>query len=107
MLMNEIGLENDETVLAVAATPTPAPVAKRSLGATMLERHFAMAQRYLKAGNYSHATEMFWMLVDEHSETPQAEAAKAELLTLAEGYERAGKYHMARSMYEQLMEMED
>lgn len=74
---------------------------------TMLERLLAMAQRYRKEGNYRQATEMFWTLIEEHSETPQAEAAKAELLELAGGYERAGNQHMARSMYERLLDMED
>lgn len=74
---------------------------------TMLERLLAMAQRYRKEGNYRQTTELFWMLVEEHSETPQADAAKAELLALAGGYERAGNQHMARSMYERLLDLED
>jgi Tfp pilus assembly protein PilF len=102
-----IELEEDQEMAAIAAAPQQAPVPGRSTGPSMLERHFAMAQRYLKAGNYRQATEMFWTLVDEHGETPQAEAATAQLLKLAEGYERAGKDHMARSMYERLMELED
>lgn len=73
----------------------------------MLERLLAMAQRYCKEGNLRQATEMFWSLVEEHSETPQAAAAKAELLALAEGYERAGNQHMARGMYERLLDLED
>jgi TolA-binding protein len=102
-MLHEIELEEDQELAAVTAAPVP----RRGAGPTMLERHFAMAQRYLKAGNYRQATEMFWTLVDEHGETPQAEAATAELLKMAEGYERAGKEHMARSMYERLMELED
>lgn len=74
---------------------------------TMLERLFAMAQRYRKAGNFRQATEMYWTLVEDHDETPEADAAKAELLAMAEGYERAGNQHMARGMYERLMKMED
>jgi outer membrane protein assembly factor BamD (BamD/ComL family) len=76
-------------------------------GPTMLERLFAMAQRYRKEGNLRQASEMFWTLVDEHSETPQARGAKEELLKLAEGYERTGNQHMARGMYERLMDLED
>lgn len=73
----------------------------------LLERLLAMAQRYRKEGSDRQATEMFWSLVEEHSETPQANAAKAELLALAEGYERAGNQYMARSMYERLLDLED
>ena len=73
----------------------------------MLERLFAMAQRYRKDGNYRQATEMYWTMVSDHADTPQAEQAKEELLTMAEGYERAGNQHMARGMYERLMDLED
>lgn len=74
--------------------------------AAMLERLLAMAQRYRKEGNCREATELFWTLVEDHSQTSQAEAAKAALLELAEGYERAGAQHMARSMYERLLDLE-
>lgn len=73
----------------------------------LLEHLLAMAQHYRKEGNYREATELLWTLVDEHSETPQADAAKAELLAVAEGHERAGNQHMARSMYERLLAKED
>lgn len=72
----------------------------------MLGRLLAMAQRYRKGGNCRQATELFWTLAEEHSETPQADAAKAELLELAEGYGRAGAQRMARSMYERLLDLE-
>ncbi len=81
------------------STPTPTPI-------TMLARLLAMAQRYQKEGQDRQATEMFWMLVDEHADTPQAKAAKEALLALAESYERTGNLHMARSMYERLMDLE-
>jgi lipopolysaccharide biosynthesis regulator YciM len=73
----------------------------------LLEHLFAMAQRYRKEGSLRQATEMYWTLVSDHADTPQAKAAKAELLALADGYERAGNQHMARSMYERLMDLED
>ena len=106
-MLHEIEMEAGPDVAVSTVGPAQVPVPRRCGGLTMLDRHFAMAQRYLKAGNYRQATEMFWTLVDDHDETPQAEAAKTELLTLAEGYERAGKDHMARSMYERLMQLED
>jgi Tfp pilus assembly protein PilF len=102
-----VGLEDEEVVLAIAAASMEVPLYSRSMGATMLERLLAMAHRYLKAGSYRQATEMLWTLVDDHAGTLQAEAAKFELLKLAESYERDGKDHMARSMYERLMELED
>lgn len=78
-----------------------------NMRAKLLARLLVMAQRYRVEGNYRQATDMFWTLVNEHADTPEAEVAKNELLVLAEGYERAGNQHMARSMYEQLMDLED
>ncbi len=72
----------------------------------VLERLLGMAKRYREDGKYLEASELFWKLVEEHAETPQADMAKMELLALAEGYERAGNQHMARSMYERLLDLE-
>jgi hypothetical protein len=86
-------------------------LAPTSAGAGMLQallgRLLVMAQRYRREGNNRQAAEMFWTLVHDHAETPEAETAKAELLALAESHERAGDQHMARSMYERLMDLED
>ncbi|MFZ4580228.1 MAG: hypothetical protein ACOYOB_17740 [Myxococcota bacterium] len=79
--------------------------ANRATVPTMLERLFAMAQRYRKEGNFRQATEMYWTMVSDHAGAPQAEAAKAELLLLAEDYERTGRPHMARGMYQRLMDL--
>ncbi len=93
---------------ASAPLPISVPAAAGSvLRQALLGRLLLMAQRYRKEGNYRQATEMFWTLVHDHPETPEAAAAQAELLALAEGYERAGNQHMARSMYEKLMDLED
>jgi hypothetical protein len=72
----------------------------------VLERLLVMARRYREEGKYFEASELFWALLEEHSDTPQADMAKMELLALAEGYERAGNQHMARSMYERLLDLE-
>ena len=50
---------------------------------------------------------MFWMLAEDYQGTPQADAAKATLLEMAEGYERNNARHMARSMYTRLMRLEN
>lgn len=85
---------------AVAASASPMKQA-------LLTRLVLMAQRYRQQGQMRQATEMFWTLIKDYPETPESEVAKAELLKLAEGHERAGNLHMARGMYEQLMELED
>lgn len=92
---------------AAAAAGTLKTEVSSQIGRELLEHLFAMAQRYRKEGNHREATELFWTLVEDHPGTPQADAAKAELLALAEGHERAGKQHMARSMYERLLDLEN
>ena len=99
--------EFDQIEVTVSTAERTAQPVMRASGPTMLERLFAMAQRYRKDGNFRQASEMYWTMVSDHPDTPQAEAAKAELLLLAEGYERAGNLHMARGMYERLMDLED
>ncbi len=106
-MTNELESVSTDSVSAQTAVSTETVNVKRSTGPTMLERLFAMSLRYRKEGNLRQASEMFWTLVQDHPDTPQAEAAKAELLLLAESYERAGNQHMARGMYERLMDLED
>ncbi|MGQ0708626.1 MAG: hypothetical protein ACT4NV_02645 [Rhodoferax sp.] len=83
-----------------------APSAQEVTNLAMLGRLLALGQRYRQEGNLRQATELFWTLVEEHPQTPQAEAAKLALLELAEGYGRAGAQRMERSMYERLLDIE-
>ncbi len=87
--------------------PPPAVPPVSSMKQALLTRLVLMAQRYRQEGQMRQATEMFWALIKDYPDTPESETAKAELLKLAEGHERAGNLHMARGMYEQLMELED
>ena len=109
-MTNDTGYANSETPQAEffltgdAGTPA-APVS--SMKQLLLTRLVLMAQRYCQEGQMRQATEMFWALIKYYPDTPESETAKAELLKLAEGHERAGNLHMARGMYEQLMELED
>lgn len=90
-----------------AQTSSPSPSGGRALtSATLLDHLLASAQRYHREHNDRQAAELFWTLVEEHPLTAQAETAKAELMLIAEGYERKGKKHTARSMYERLLDLE-
>ena len=109
-MTNAIGYGNSdaqqaEFVLTGDADAPAAPVS--SMKQMLLTRLVLMAQRYRNEGQMRQATEMFWGLIKDYPDTPESEVAKAELLKLAEGHERAGNLHMARGMYEQLMELEE
>jgi len=73
----------------------------------LVGRLLRMAQQYQSEGSIRQATEMFWTLAEDYQGTPQADAAKAALLEMAEGYERDNARHMARSMYTRLMSLKN
>ena len=62
-----------------------------------------MAQRYRSEGNLHQATDIYWTLVDAHTGTRQSDAARAELLGIADEYDQKDDRHMARSIYERLI----
>ncbi|MEK7875839.1 MAG: hypothetical protein AAB325_06605 [Pseudomonadota bacterium] len=82
------------------------PEAGTGANQALLRRLLAMAHRYRSQENLQQATELYWTLAEDYPETPQADEARAVLLELAEGYERDEALHMARSMYERLLEEE-
>ena len=82
------------------------PEAGTGANQALLGRLLAMAHRYRSEENLQQATELYWTLAEDYPGTPQADAARAVLLELAEGYERDEALHMARSMYERLLEEE-
>jgi len=71
----------------------------------LLVRLLAMAHRYRSEGNLGQAVELYWKLAEDYAGTPQADAARAMLLELATSYERDGARHMARSIYERLLDV--
>ena len=82
------------------------PEAGAAANQALLGRLLAMAHRYRSEENLWQATELYWTLAEDYPGTPQADAAKTILLGLADGYER-NERHMARSMYERLLGLED
>ena len=92
------------TVPVVVADPVKPYPASTGL---LLGRLLAMAQRYRVEGSARQATELFWTLAEDHPDTPQAEAAKQALMSMAEDCGRLNSHHMARSIYERLLALED
>ena len=69
----------------------------------LLQRLLVMAREYRAEGDIQSAMDLYWLLAEEHPESPQATAAKEALLMMAEGYERRRAPFMARSIYERLL----
>ena len=69
----------------------------------LLHRLLTMARGYRAEGDVRTATDLYWLLAEEHQETRQAVTAKEVLLEMAAGYERRRAPHTARSIYERLL----
>ncbi|MFH1185912.1 MAG: hypothetical protein V1755_12875 [Chloroflexota bacterium] len=91
---------------ALEADGAGKPEAGAAANQALLGRLLAMAHRYRSEGNLRQATELYWTLAEDYPGTPQADAARAVLLELATSYERKEARHMARSMYERLLDLE-
>ena len=97
-----------EAMTMAAPTSVAEVVKPKPTGASaLLGRLLAMAQRYRVEGSSRQATELFWTLAEDHPDTPQAEAAKQALMSMAEDCGRLNSHHMARSIYERLLALED
>jgi len=91
----------------VAEAEVSAKAEERSpVDQALLGRLLAMAHRYRSEGDLRQATVMYWELAEDYPGTPQSNTARAVLLELATSYERNGARHMARSIYERLLEGE-
>ena len=86
-----------------ATSPAATPAALSGAKLMLLDRIFAMAQRFRSEGKLREAMELYWELAEEQAGTAEADAASAMLLELAAGYERTEAPHMARSIYQRLM----
>lgn len=93
----ENAIESDHHAVAAGA----------AVSHSLVGRLLRMAQQYQSEGNIRQATEMFWALVGDYQGAPEADAAKAALRAIAEGYERNNARHMARSMFLKLMSLEN
>jgi lipopolysaccharide biosynthesis regulator YciM len=67
-----------------------------------LDHLLTMAQCYRSEGKLRQAMDLYWMLLEDHPETTQAQGARSRLLELADVYEQDGLRHQARAIYERL-----
>jgi len=89
---------------ALAPSPTDLPPADdTACGSSLLGRLLKMADGY-RAGNQIHqATEMYFQLVERHSQTPEAAQARERLIAIGDSHERCGELRQARSIFERLL----
>ena len=84
---------------AVVATPQPLPT-----GSPAMDRILSMADHCLREHQFRQAAEMYFdMMGRQEASVAEAEHARRCLMQIAEYYERMGKPHQARGIYEQLL----
>lgn len=104
-LMNESGATapGGRVPAALEADDSVKSEADVAANQVLLERLIAMAHSYRSEGNPRQARELYWALAENHPGTPQADAAREALLEMAASYGRNEARHMARSIYERLL----
>ena len=69
----------------------------------VLVRLMEMADRYRAANEIRQAIEIYFELVEDHEDSPQAKQARRCLMEIAVEYERVGGRRQARGIYERLL----
>jgi hypothetical protein len=49
------------------------------------------------------ALDLYFVIIDRYSETPEADRARLRLMEIARQHEKAGETHQARALYERLL----
>jgi hypothetical protein len=49
------------------------------------------------------ALDLYFVIIDRYSETPEADRARLRLMEIARQHEKAGETHHARALYERLL----
>ena len=99
----DTGVRRRSKPAAAKTGEATSPAAPTGAKLMLLDRLFAMAERFRSEGKLREAMELYWELAEEQAGTAEADAASAMLLELAAGYERTEAPHMARSIYQRLM----
>jgi hypothetical protein len=84
-------------------TLEPATQAPSAVSSRILVRLLSMADSYRESGSIRQAIEIYFELMRDHSESPQAHRAEERLFDVARTYEKAGELRQARGIYEQLL----
>lgn len=84
----------------LARTEEPAAPAQDSF---LLGRLLGMADVYQSNNAIRHALELYLRLIDEAPGSSAAQQARQRILDIATRYEKEGKLHQARALYERLL----
>ena len=90
-----------ETVRTDAKAAGPRPDAEPN--PAVLVCLMAEADRYHAENALHEAMEIYFEMLEDYEDTPQAKQARKRLMEIAADYERAGKPHHARGIYERLV----
>jgi tetratricopeptide (TPR) repeat protein len=71
--------------------------------ARVLPRLLAMADTYRASGSLRQAIEMYFELMRDYNDSPQAITSEERLLEIANSYVRSGELRQARGIYDRLL----
>ena len=100
---NGITVEPRITLPEPVAAPLPLEPLRSPVDSTPLSRLLRMAENYRTFNALRQALEIYWEIVEQHPETPEAAQARERLLAIGAQYEREGKLRQARALYERLL----
>ena len=96
-----MSVENLNSSGSEAAVATPEP--RRESDNHLLWHLLKIADGYRADGSIRQAREIYFMLAEEHGDSPEAEQARGRLMEIAEAFEQAGELRQARGIYERLL----
>jgi hypothetical protein len=107
-LVDENGLHWDGPMPMLVQPLIPEPIEPCTLTelvtrSRVLPRLLAMADSYREAGSLHSAVEVYFELIREHAQTPEAIQAEERLIEVAQYHEGRGETRQARGIYEQLL----
>ena len=90
---------------AIEDRPTSAPATNETAASDrpLIARLLRMGDRYLADNQTHQARELFFTILDEYPETPEAALAYQRIVAMAEYNESVKEEHQARATYERLV----
>ena len=96
----------EESVVTVLSPVPPAPAVMPGQPESvnpLLTHLLRIADGYRAENALRQAIEIYFELVENHPDTPEATQANQRLTEIGEQYERSGEFRQARSLYKRLL----
>ncbi len=103
MLATSYQVDESMTILDSAPSAPAAVPAQPEAVNPLLTRLLKIADSYHAENAPRQAIEIYFELVENHPDTPEAQQAQRRLTEIGEQYEQSGGFRQARSLYQRLL----